>query len=80
MIEQITSTSEGCNYGCPFCFNGKNSFKEYELPEIKCDNVILHDSAFLSRKNVLKDIKKLGSQKVGGLAVHYELLQGITLS
>jgi len=79
MIEQITSTSTGCNYGCPFCFNGKNSFKEYDLPEIKCNKVILHDDAFLSRKNVLADIKELGNRKFENRVVYYELKQGINL-
>lgn len=79
MIEQTTKTSEGCNYGCPFCFNGKNSFKEYDLPEIRANKVILHDDAFLSRKNVLADIQTLGSVKVDGKVVYYELKQGINL-
>lgn len=79
MIEQITSTSEGCPYGCPFCFNGKNSFKQYDLPKITSNQVVIHDDAFLSRKNVLSDIKELGSRKVDGKVVYYELKQGINL-
>lgn len=79
MKEQITSTSEGCPYSCPFCFNGLNDFKEYNLPEIECNNVVLHDDAFLSRKNVLLDIQELGSKKVNDKVVYYELKQGINL-
>ena len=79
MIEQITSTSEGCPYKCPFCFNGKTEFKEFNLPEIKANRVILHDAAFLSRKNVLDDIRHLASIKVADRVVYYELLQGINL-
>lgn len=78
-IEQITSTSTGCPYSCPFCFNGKNDFKEYDLPKIVCNKVILHDDAFLSRKNILKDIEELGSKRVGGNVVYYELKQGVNL-
>jgi len=79
MNEQTIKTSEGCPYSCPFCFNGKNSFIEYDLPEIESNNVIIHDDAFLSRKNVLKDIKELGSRKVDSKVVYYELTQGINL-
>lgn len=79
MEKQIIRTSEGCHYSCPFCFNGKNEFKEYNLPEIKSNNVILDDDAFLSRKDVLADIQKLGSIKVNNKVVYYELRQGINL-
>jgi len=79
MIEQTTSTSQGCPYSCPFCFNGKNDFKEFELPEIKCNRVILHDDAFLSRENVIADISILGSQKIEKKVIYYELKQGINL-
>jgi len=79
MQKQITKTSEGCPYGCSFCFNGKNKFKEYHIPEIKSNNVILHDDAFLSRKDILEDIKALGNIKIDGKVVYYELTQGINL-
>lgn len=79
MKQQTTKTSEGCPYSCPFCFNGKKDFSEYDLPEIKSNNVILHDDAFLSRKNILDDIKKLGSFRVDNKVVYYELTQGINL-
>ena len=78
-MQQITKTSEGCPYGCSFCFNGRKQFKEFELPEIKSNNVVLHDSAFLTRKNILEDIKQLGSQKIDGKVVYYELTEGINL-
>ena len=79
MKEQIIKTSEGCPYSCPFCFNGKNDFKEYDLPEIKSNKVILHDDAFLSRENVIADISILGNQRVNGKVIYYELTQGINL-
>jgi len=79
MDKQTTRTSEGCPYSCPFCFNGKVDFKEYDLPEIKSNNVILLDEAFLSRKDVIKDIYKLGEKRVNGKVVYYELTQGINL-
>ena len=79
MKEQIIKTSEGCPYSCPFCFNGKNDFKEFEIPIIKSNKVIIHDDAFLSRKNVYDDIIDLGSDKVNGKVIYYELTQGINL-
>jgi len=78
-MEQKTYTSQGCPYSCPFCFNGKNDFQEYVLPQIETNNVILLDDAFLSRRNVYKDIQVLGSKIIAGKVVNYELLQGINL-
>lgn len=79
MEKQTTKTSEWCPYKCPFCFNGRKPFEEYELPDITSNYVVLYDPAFLSRKNVLEDIRELGKRKVNGKVVYYELLQGINL-
>lgn len=80
--KQVIKTSEGCPYSCAFCFNGKNKFKELlrieqVIAEINCNYVIFHDDAFLSRKDILDDINKLGNLRANGRVVHYEILQGI---
>lgn len=79
MDKQTIKTSEGCPYGCPFCFNGMNKFKEFYIPEIRSNNVILHDDAFLSKKNVIGAIVILGFKRVNGKVVYYEILQGINV-
>ncbi len=79
MEKQIITTSKGCPYSCPFCFNGRNDFKEFQIPKIKGNSVVLHDDAFLSRKNVYDDILDLGAERVDGKVVYYELTQGINL-
>ncbi len=79
-MKQITKTSEGCDYACSFCFNGRKKFKEFKLPKITSNKVILYDSSFLSRKHIVDDIYKLGSQKVNGRVVYYELTEGIAIA
>jgi len=80
MEEQTIRTSEGCPYSCPFCFQSKTTFKDYKtIPEIKSNKVFIHDEAFLSKKDVIKTIYELGSKKVNGKVVYYELTQGINL-
>jgi len=75
--KQIIKLSEGCPYGCPFCFNGKNQFEELPMVEIKSNNVIIHDDAFLSKEDIVDIIEHLGLQRVNGKVVYYEILQGI---
>ena len=77
MNEQIIKLSEGCPYGCSFCFNGKVDFKEHHIPTIKSNKVIIHDDAFLSKKDILNVIFKLGSREIDNRVVYYEILQGI---
>ena len=77
MQKQIIKLSEGCPYSCAFCFNGKKDFKEYPIPKIKLNNVILHDDAFLSKENALKVIEELGAKRINDKVIYYEILQGI---
>jgi len=79
MKEQIIRLSEGCPYKCSFCFNGKIEFKEFPIPEIVSNRVVLHDSAFLSKKDVRDVIKELGKVRVNGKVVYYELTEGVNL-
>jgi len=78
-MEQEITLSENCKYNCPFCFNGKNPFIEFPIPEITSNKVIIYDPAFLSKKNVLDVIKELGSKRVNNKIVYFELLQGINI-
>ena len=79
-MKQTIRLSEGCPHSCPFCFNGKKEFKELPMQRpIKSNNVIIHDDAFLSKRNVLTFIKFLGKTKVNNKCVYYELTQGINV-
>ena len=78
-MKQIIKASEGCPYSCPFCFNGRNEFKELPIPEIHSNYVILHDDAFLSKRNVIDSINELGSKRFNDKIVYYEILQGINV-
>ncbi len=77
MKEQIIKLSEGCPYGCSFCFNGKVNFKEFPIPQIVSNHVILHDDAFLSKKDACSVISHLGSLIYNKKSITYEILQGI---
>lgn len=77
MEEQIIKLSEGCPYSCPFCFNGKEDFIEFPMPQITSNHVVLHDDAFLSKKDVCSAISHLGSLTYNKKSITYEILQGI---
>ena len=76
IIKQKIWTSKGCPYRCEFCYNG-DDLKVLDIPEITENNVQIQDPAFLSIPNVIDRIKELGSKKVNGKVVYYELTQGI---
>ena len=76
---QKINLSESCPYNCAFCFNGRKPFVEFSIPDIVDNKVVICDPAFLSKKNVLSVIQKLGSKKVNNKVVYYEVLQGINI-
>ena len=74
--EQWIRITEGCPNQCPYCYEPRE-FKIFEIPEIVRNDVKIMDMNLLAKKESLSIIKELGSKKVNGKVVYYELVCGI---
>ncbi len=68
--------------GCPwakahdFCYE-PFEHEDFPIPELVKNQVEILDMNFLARKDALAVIKELGTKRVNGRAIHYELICGI---
>ena len=81
--EQWIRISDGCPNGCPFCYC-PGDLEFYGIPQIERCLVKILDMNLLSRvgsnpvgSNALEVIKELGSRRVDGKVVYFELICGV---
>lgn len=77
---QILRLSEGCPNNCSYCRETKENGREpiyYKIPIITKNNVKILDMNLIYKPKALEIIKELGSKKVDGKVVYYELVCGI---
>jgi len=74
--EQWIRLTEGCPHNCPFCYEPPE-IKVFEIPEIVRNLVKIMDMNLLCKKEALSILRELGSKRVKGKVVHYELICGI---
>ncbi|TES91741.1 MAG: hypothetical protein E3J87_07160 [Candidatus Cloacimonadota bacterium] len=74
--EQWTRITEGCPHDCPYCHE-PTEIKVFRIPDIVRNDVKIMDMNLLCKKEALEIIRELGSKRVGGKVVYYELICGI---
>lgn len=78
--EQWIRISEGCPNRCEFCRESEECGVEpiyLPIPETVRNKVKIMDMNLIYKPKALEIIKDLGSKKVGGKVVYYELICGI---
>lgn len=78
--QQWIRISEGCPNKCPYCRESWENGTEpiyYNIPEIIRNDVKIMDMNLLYKPKSLEIIKELGSKRVNGKVVYYELVCGI---
>ena len=71
--------------GCPwadvhdYCYE-PSEHEDFPIPELTKNQVQILDMNFLARKDALLILKELGSKRVNGKVIHYELICGIHFS
>ncbi|GAH68893.1 unnamed protein product [marine sediment metagenome] len=68
--------------GCPWAKSHDYCYEPFEhedfpIPELVKNQVQILDMNFLARKDALEVIEELGTKRVNGRVVHYELICGI---
>jgi hypothetical protein len=74
--KQCIKLSEGCPWGCPYCFED-NKLVVFPIPEIKKGFVEIWDMNFLWQPDILKRIKELGKVRCNETVIHYEVVCGL---
>jgi len=74
--EQWIRLGDGCPNNCAYCYCPTDII-QYEIPEINRNKVKIMDMNLLCYPNALEIIKELGTRKVNGKVVYYELICGI---
>jgi hypothetical protein len=74
--EQWIRITEGCPHGHEYCYEPK-TIKIFGIPEIIHNSVKIMDMNLLCKPEALHIIKELGTKKVDGKVVKYELVCGI---
>lgn len=78
--EQWIRISEGCPNNCEFCRETKECGKEpifFPIPEIIRNKVKIMDMNLMYKPECIKILDELGSKRVNGKVVYYELICGI---
>ena len=73
---QVIKISYGCPNGCQYCFASKD-MKVYPTPPINRNLVKITDENMMVFPQAIEWMDELGSKKVNGKAVYYELICGI---
>jgi len=74
--EQWIRISEGCPHNCPFCYE-PTKIKLFPIPDIVRNLVKIMDMNLLCKPEASNIIEELGSKRVNGKVVHYQLICGI---
>lgn len=74
--EQWIRITEGCSNKCPFCYE-PSEFRLFDIPEIIRNCVKIMDMNLLAKPEASYIINKLGTRRVNGKVVHYELVCGV---
>lgn len=74
--EQWIRITEGCPNNCPYCYEPQE-IKVFGIPEIVRRSVKIMDMNLLCKPESLSIINELGSKRVDGKVVYYELVCGI---
>lgn len=74
--EQRIRITEGCVHNCPWCYEPTET-KIFGIPEIVRNKVSISDMNLLCKPEALSIIEDLGSRRVKGKVVYYELICGI---
>jgi len=74
--EQWIRLTEGCPNQCPYCAE-PSEIKVFGIPPIERNFVKIMDMNLLCKKEALEIIQELGSKRVNGRIVRYELICGI---
>lgn len=75
-VEQWIRITEGCPNNCEYCFEPQE-YKIFDIPEIVRNEVKIMDMNLLAKPQALDIINELGTKRVNGKVVHYELVCGI---
>lgn len=68
--------TEGCPHDHPYCYE-PTEIKIFGIPKIERNEVEISDMNLLCKHQALDIIKKLGTKRVNGKVVYYELICGI---
>lgn len=74
-LKQAIRITEGCVWNCPNCHE-PTEIKLFEIPLIERNEVLIFDMNLLCKPQALKIIETLGSIRVCGKRVRYELVCG----
>jgi len=73
--EQWIRLSEGCPHQHPYCYEPA-TIHLYPVPDITCNTVKIIDMNLLCKPEALQIIRDLGTKRVNGKFVYYELICG----
>lgn len=74
--KQRIRITEGCPWNHSFCYE-PTEIKIFGIPDLKSNNVQISDMNLLCKPEALDIIKELGTKRVNGKVVYYELMCGI---
>ena len=74
--EQWVRISEGCPHNCPFCYE-PTEITVFGVPDIVRNLVKIMDMNLLCKQEAASILRELGSKRVSGKVVHYEMICGI---
>jgi len=74
--QQWIRITEGCPHNCPYCYEPQD-VKIFGIPEIVRRDVKIMDMNLLCKPESIDIIKELGTKRVEGKVVYYELVCGI---
>ncbi len=73
--KQAIRISEGCVHNCPNCHEG-TEIKWFGIPTIEKNNVLIFDMNLLCKKSALSCIRELGTLRVKGKPIQWDLVCG----
>jgi len=74
--KQRIRITEGCIHNCPYCYE-PTELEIFEIPKIERNIVQIIDMNLLCKPEALQIIRELGTKKVKGKVVRYNLMCGI---
>lgn len=68
--------TEGCPHNCPYCYEPQE-IKVFDIPEIIRNDVKIMDMNLLCKPEAINIINELGTKRVNGKVVYYNLVCGV---